>query len=177
MPPGALPGRVDQIAFIVPDLEAAMDAYIAKLGVTFGVFEANESMSAFSGSSSRFRIRIAVALAGLLSIELIQPVSGVTLYSKHLDAHGGGLHHLGVYVDNLAKARKLFAGPEYPCVLEGSIRGLGKFAYFEAPDLHCVFELLQLSLSFPLFLAKNAQWYSVRPALGPIRARDRRSQP
>jgi len=56
-----LPGRVDQIALVVPDLEAAMDGYIAALGVPFGVFEATEKNSAFSGSSGRFRIRIAVA--------------------------------------------------------------------------------------------------------------------
>ncbi len=61
---------------------------VAKLSVRFGVFEANETMSAFSGSSAQFRIRIAVAQAGLVSIELIQPVSGVTLYSKLLETRG-----------------------------------------------------------------------------------------
>jgi hypothetical protein len=158
-------GRVDQIAVLVPDLETAMDGYVAKLGVTFGVFETNHTMSSFS--SRRFRVRIAVALAGLLSIELIQPVSGVTLYGKHLESRGGGLHHVGVHVDDLAEARKSFAGPGCQCILEGRIRGLGEFAYFEAPDLHCIVELLQLSLSFPLFLAKNAKPYSGRPRQTP----------
>jgi hypothetical protein len=156
--------RVDQIAVLVPDLETAMDGYIAKLGVTFGVFETNHTISSFSGSSRRFRVRIAVALAGLLSIELIQPVSGVTLYGKHLESRGGGLH---IHVDDLAEAMKSFAGPGYQCILEGHIRGLGEFAYFEAPDLHCIVELLQLSLSFPLFLAKNAKPYSGRPRQTP----------
>src|ERR1041385_2695459 len=73
MAASAPPGRVDQLAILVPDLEAAMDAYIANMGVTFGVFEANETTSTFSGSSERFSIRIAVALVGFLSIELIQP--------------------------------------------------------------------------------------------------------
>jgi hypothetical protein len=78
-PPSGLPhGRVDQIAMVVQDLEAAMDVYIATLGVKFGVFEANEKTSTFSGSSRQFRIRIAVALVGLLSVELIQPMSGVS---------------------------------------------------------------------------------------------------
>jgi hypothetical protein len=57
-------GRVDQIAVLVPDLETAMDGYIAKLGVTFGVFETNHTMSSFSRSGRRFRVRIAVVLAG-----------------------------------------------------------------------------------------------------------------
>ena len=58
MTPAALPGRVDQIAVVVPDLEAAMDGYIASLGVRFGVFEATETTISFSGSSERFRLRI-----------------------------------------------------------------------------------------------------------------------
>lgn len=81
---------MDQAALIVPDLEAAMDAYAATLDVKFGVFEVTEPASSFSGSSPQFRIRIAVALAGLTSIELIQPVSGVTLYSQHLESRGHG---------------------------------------------------------------------------------------
>jgi hypothetical protein len=159
---GLLNGRVDQFAVLVPDLEAAMDGYIAGMGVPFQFFEVNETTSTFSGSSRKFRIRIAVAQAGVLSIELIQPVSGVTLYSKHLESRGPGIHHMGVYVANLTKTKKAFAGRGYRSILEGQIRGLGKFAYFEAPDLHCTLEALQLSLSLPLFLAGNAKWYSGR---------------
>jgi hypothetical protein len=152
--------RVDQIAVLVPDLETAMDAYIANFGVTFGVFEANEKNSSFSGSSPQFRLRIAVALVGLLSIELIQPVSGVTLHSQHLESRGSGIHHIGVYVANLAKARKAFLKRGYQQILEGRIRGLGKFAYFEVPGMHCILEPLELSLDLPRFLTENANWYS-----------------
>lgn len=159
---GLLHGRTDQIAVLVPNLEAAMDAYIANLGVTFGVFEANERTSTFSGSSKQFRIAIAVGLVGLLSIELIQPVSGVTLYSKHLESRGSGIHHMGIYVDNLTKARNSLSRRGYQLILEGRIHGLGKFAYFEAPDMHCILEILQLSLSLPVFLIKNAKLYSGR---------------
>jgi hypothetical protein len=40
--------------------------------------------------------RIAVAEFGLLQIELIQPVSGSSLYTEFLEEHGQGVHHLGV---------------------------------------------------------------------------------
>ncbi len=153
-------GRVDQIGIIVPDLTHAMDAYLATFGAPFAVFEVSETNSAFSGSSERFRLRIAVALAGAVSVELIQPVSGTTLHSRHLETHGPGLHHLGTHVTSLAKAGKGLAAQGYRPVLEGWIRGLGKFAYYEAPDLHTIVEPLQLSLSLPLFLAKHATWYS-----------------
>ena len=160
VPDGLLGRRVDQIGIVVPDLEAAMDAYIATLGVPFQAFEVNQTNSTFSGSSPEYRIRIAVALAGVLSVELIQPVSGVTLYSKHLESRGPGIHHIGIYVDNLTRARKALAGRGYRPILEGKIRGLGQFAYLEAPDMHCILEPLQLSLNLPQFLAENAKWYS-----------------
>ena len=160
MTASALPGRVDQIALLVPNLEAAMDAYIATLGVSFSVFEVNEKTSSFSGSSPQFRIRIAVALAGLLTVELIQPVSGVTLYSKHLESRGSALHHTAVHVHDLAKAAGSLAERGFRSILEGRIRGLGKFCYFEAPHLPCILEVLQLSFSFPVFLAKHAKRYS-----------------
>jgi len=162
-PSGPLNGRVDQIGLIVPRLEPAMDAYIATFGVPFQVFEVDETTSVFSGSSPRFRIRIAVALAGAVSVELIQPVSGVTLYSERLLSHGPGIHHLGFYVDSLAKSKKAMAGRGCRVILEGSIRGLGKFAYLEAPDTHCVLEPLQLSAAFPLFFAKHATAYGGAP--------------
>lgn len=159
---GLLGGHVDQIALIVPDLEAAMDGYIASLNISFHVFEVTEANSAFSGSSPQFRIRIAVALAGLVSIELIQPAAGSTLYSQHLESHGAGLHHMGFYVDNLEKARSGLAARGYRLILEGRINGLGEFAYFEAPDLHCIVEPLHLSAKLPLFLAHNAVLYAGR---------------
>lgn len=156
-------GRVDQIALVVADLDAAMNGYIGSMGVRFQVFEVDQSNSTFSGSSPQFRIRIAVALAGAGSIELIQPLSGETLYSRHLAAQGPGLHHLGFYVDDLSEARSGLAARGCRLLLEGSIDQLGSFAYFESPELHCIVEPLQLSAAFPLFLAENAQWYSTGP--------------
>ena len=159
---GFLGGHVDQIALLVPDLEAAMDGYVASLNVSFAVFDITEANSTLSGSSPQFRVRIAVALAGLVSIELIQPAAGTTLHSQHLAARGPGLHHMGVYVSNLAKAKVGLAARGYRSIMEGQIQGLGEFAYFEAPDMHCIVEPLHLSVSLPLFLARNAETYSGR---------------
>lgn len=157
---GLLGGRVDQIALLVPDLEAAMDGYVASMNLTFSVFEVTEANSTFSGSSPQFRLRIAVALAGLVSVELIQPAGGTTLHSQHLQSRGPGLHHMGVYVPNLAKAQSGLAARGYRSIMEGKIQELGDFAYFEAPDLHCIVEPLHLSANLPIFLARNAVSYS-----------------
>jgi hypothetical protein len=152
-------GKLDQVGLLVPDLKCAMDGYVATLGVTFQVFEVNQTNSTFSRSSAKFRTRIAVAQVGLSSIELIQPVSGTTVHSEHLTLRGPGIHHFGFYVSSLSAAKKGLKGRGYTMLVEGRIRGLRKLAYFEAPDMHCIVEALELSPGFPLFLAVNATSY------------------
>jgi hypothetical protein len=152
-------GRVDQIALLTPDLHAAMDAYVATLGVSFQVFEVDETNSVFSGSSASFRTRFGVALAAGSSIELIQPVSGTTIHSEHLRTRGPGLHHIGVYVPRLSDAEAALSGRGYRKLMEGNIERLGQFAYFEAGGLGCIVEPLQLSMELPLFLMERAKRY------------------
>jgi hypothetical protein len=136
-----------------------MDAYVATMGVRFHVFEVDERNSSFSGSSARFRTRIAVAPAGLTTIELIQPISGNTIHSEHLRTRGPGLHHVGIYVDSLPSALKTLRLRGYQKLMQGKINRLGQFAYFEANDMHCIVEALQFSIEFPLFLADQAKLY------------------
>ena len=152
-------GRFDQIALLTTDLYAAMAGYAATLGVSFQVFEVDETNSAFSGSSPTFRTRFGVAVAGMCSLEIIQPVSGTTIHSEHLRTRGPGLHHMGVYVERLADAESGLLGRGYRKLMEGSIQRLGRFAYFEARDLQCIVESLELSMELPLFLAERARRY------------------
>jgi 4-hydroxyphenylpyruvate dioxygenase-like putative hemolysin len=157
---------VDQIGIVVPNLEKGMNAYAGMLRAQFSVFEVDETTSRFSGSSTAFRTRFAVAQVGLLSIELIEPVEGTTVHSEYLKNNGGGIHHLGFYVRSLAKSISQFQKDGYTMLMEGEIKGLGKFAYFHAPDLHSTIEALQLSFTWPVFLAKHARIYNARQVPG-----------
>jgi glyoxalase/bleomycin resistance protein/dioxygenase superfamily protein len=152
--------HLDQLGIVVPNLNVAMDGYIATLGVAFQVFEVDETNSSFSGSSPNFQLRFAVALIGLSSIELIQPVSGSNIYSGRLKNRGPGIHHIGVYVPDLEAAGQGLNQRGYQPLMQGQIQGLGRFAYFEAPDMHLIVELLQLSVELPLFLAEYGAWYT-----------------
>ena len=151
--------KVDQIGIIVPKLEDGMNAYAGILGAAFSVFEVDESTSRFSGSSPSFRTRFAVAQVGLLSVELIEPAGGRTIHSEYLKSHGPGIHHLGFYVHSLARTTGQFRRKGYTVLMEGEIKGLGEFAYFHAPELHSTVEALQLSYTWPVFLAKHATRY------------------
>lgn len=152
-------GRIDQIGIIVPHLEQAIDAYGLLLGVPFHVFEVDETNSRFSGSSKRFRIRIAVAQLGLLMVELIEPAAGTTIHADCLKNNGPGVHHVGMHVRSLTRTAGQLEKEGYTIVMEGEIPGLGKFAYFHVAELECAIEVLQLSPAWPLFLAKRAKLY------------------
>lgn len=152
--------RADQIGIIVPDLETAMDGYIATFGTVFHVFDVDHTTARFSGSSRTFRTRFAIATVGGTSIELIQPHTGTTVHSRHLETHGPGLHHVGMYTLNLRSARGRLERRGCRLLMEGAIDGLADFAYYDAPDLHTIVEPLRLSARMPLFLARRARLYT-----------------
>lgn len=158
-PPLPLGSKVDQIGIVVADVQAAMDAYLAQFATVFHVFDVDETMARFSGSSPTFRTQFALGQVGATSIELIQPMSGTTIHSEFLERHGPGLHHLGTYAVNLRSSRTRLNRRGYPLLMEGSIDDACEFAYYRAEDMGIILETLHLSPRLPLFLARRARLY------------------
>lgn len=148
------------VGIVVSDLGAAMDAYIGNFRYTFFEFEAHEGNASLSGCGGGFRLRFGIGQLGGNLIELIQPVSGTTLYSEHLAQKGPGLHHLGFSVTDLPAARKQLEKCGYACIQNGNIHGLVNFSYYDARELACVVEPLQLSCDLAAFLLQNARPYA-----------------
>lgn len=136
-----------------------MDSWHKNLGISFSVFEVNETNSRLSGSGTNFRMRFGFGLMGTFAMELIQPVEGETIYSRYLQERGPGLHHLGFLVMDLAASARQLESEGCVPLLEGSINELGALAYYRAQDGHCIIEPLQLSVELPLFLARHATSY------------------
>jgi methylmalonyl-CoA/ethylmalonyl-CoA epimerase len=134
-----------------------MDSWHKNLGISFSVFEVNESNSRASGTS--FEIHFGVALMGASAIELILPVGGETIYSRYLQEHGPGLHHLGFLVMDLPASRRELESSGCVLLMEGGIDELGDFAYYRVQDGHAIIEPLRLSIGLPLFLSKRATTY------------------
>ena len=148
------------VGIVVSDLDRAMNAYIANFGYTFFQFEVNEGNASLGKSSPSFKLRFGLGQFGVNLIELIQPVSGTTLYAQHLAQRGPGLHHVGFSTTDLAAARKQFEACGYNCLQNGRINGLVDFSYYDARELACIVEPLQLSCDLVTFLLQNAQPYT-----------------
>ena len=145
-------GKVGQVAVVVSDLDAAMARYLTRLGIgpwrVYTFAPPRVKRITLRGKPAEFAMRVAFASVGDVIWELIEPLSGESLYTEFLRAHGEGLHHVGVYVADLdaelAKAEQsgysvLQSGRDY------GADGDGGFAYLSTDvDTGAIIELIQV---------------------------------
>lgn len=92
--------EVDQIGFVVQDLEKALAHYEPLFG-PFTVMDALDMEWDYRGVQETSSLKIAFAKSGEIEIELIQWISGKTPHKEFLDAGREGMHHLRFIVDNV----------------------------------------------------------------------------
>jgi len=151
---GALPflrNGVSQIALVVPDLEAAVRSFWSLLGIGpwhFYTYDKGllRSMS-YRGRPADYSMRLALAWAGPLRIELIQMLEGETVYADFVHNHGYGLHHLGVLVEDMEAALRQAEAAGLRVAMDGAGFGLdgdGHYAYLDTEErLGTTIELIQ----------------------------------
>ena len=92
---------VSQIGVVVKDLEKSI-AYFESLGL--GPFirpELKFTEKYCYGKPAEFELALGFCSLGSIEMELIQPVSGESIYHEHLEKCGEGLHHLGFDVQDM----------------------------------------------------------------------------
>ncbi len=143
-------GEVFQIAFVVRDLDAALERYTRVLGgapwriFTFSAGIHREAV--YRGGPTDFSVRL--ALNGTSpQYELIEPVSGAGVHGAWLDERGEGFHHVGVIVESVAATVERMAAAGYETIQTGSGFGAGAdgtYAYFDtAADLGFLVEAVE----------------------------------
>jgi len=92
------PMAISQIAIVVRDMEASLKAYTENLGWgPWSVFDYKPPLlhdTKVRGEPVEFRMIGAETHVGDLGFELIQPVSGPSIYQEFLDTHGEGVQHI-----------------------------------------------------------------------------------
>lgn len=91
---------VDQIGFVVKDLDSALAVYTPLFG-EFTVMDAPDMEWDYRGEPETSSLKIAFAKSGDVEIELIQWIAGKTPHKEFLDAGHEGMHHLRFVVDNV----------------------------------------------------------------------------
>jgi len=143
---------IGQIALVVENVDEAVETYWKLFGVgpwyiyTYG--KPLIKKMAYWGKPAEFKMRVALSRIGDLHIELIQPLEGENIYTDFVEAHGYGLHHLAVMVEDVEAAIAQAQAAGLAVKQEGSGFGLdgdGHFAYLDTEDkIGLTLELLSL---------------------------------
>lgn len=101
-------GDTIQIAHVVRDAEKAMRDYYDGMGIgPWEVYELKPPLlreSYVRGRESDHTYLLALATFNNMQYELIQPLTGRSIYDEFLEEHGEGLHHVKFYFDDCAAA-------------------------------------------------------------------------
>ncbi|HSV98268.1 MAG TPA: VOC family protein [Spirochaetota bacterium] len=98
--------QVNQVGVVVHDVEKAAKFMEECFGIKFITFQMPEAKAHLRGKEVNFITKIGLARVGNIDLELMQIVQGEHIVKEFLDRHGPGIHHLGIYVDDLNKEVK-----------------------------------------------------------------------
>lgn len=165
-------GGIIQMAYVVPDMSAAIRSWIDDLGVgpwfkldrISGIDPVYRGKPATGGAAT-----IAMAYAGQMQIELIQPLDdGPSVYHERIERTGYGFHHFGVasYEIEADIARHERQGHEL--VFRTGVPTGGSVAYFDTTShLPGMLELIEMAgetgAVFQFFYDASVGWNGVDP--------------
>lgn len=128
-----LADRIFHMAYVVPDLHAALGFFRDKMGVPKFLVKEDVTLQdqTYMGRPADLHQSIAFGFAGPIEIELIQPLSGISSYSEYLKrTPEGGIQHLGLLVDDYDKGIAEMQAKGFNLVQTGR-NGETRFGYFD----------------------------------------------
>jgi hypothetical protein len=141
-------GTLHHTCFLVHDVVKTAQQMADTLGIKpWSVFTLEPPECFVRGKETKFTFRVALAEVGGASYELLQPVSGDSVYVEHMEKHGESFHHTCIaYASHedmqAAKAELLGQGREM--IQNGGAPGAFEFCYFDMAETGSVLELLWL---------------------------------
>jgi methylmalonyl-CoA/ethylmalonyl-CoA epimerase len=93
-----------QVAWVVRDIQAAEKFFIETMGISrflhMDNLAAKDTEGTYLGKPGNWVCNLHIAYAGDIQIELIQPVSGASMYQESLDRHGDAVQHVPFWLDD-----------------------------------------------------------------------------
>lgn len=150
MAPLTQAGTLAQVGIIVRDLERGVAAYNALLGLSswsIYTYDADFVQDlTYRGAPGEFSLRVALS-ASIPVVELMQPLTGPSIYDEWLEQHGEGLHHIGIEVPSMPEAVAAAKEAGFEVMQSGrgyGVEGDGGFAYLDTYErLRIIVELLE----------------------------------
>ncbi|RVQ68682.1 hypothetical protein EKN06_00135 [Croceicoccus ponticola] len=164
--------RVEQLGYLVDDLDAAMAHWTGTLGAgPFFVLPERRFVELAHGGvacDEQMIAGVAMGQLGPVQIELIVPGGGPSTYHRFLGAGGRGLHHLGYIADDYVAARQEAVDGGLRIATEGRSQAT-RFCYIEneAALAEPCFELIEacdvINDVFAMVARAHAEWDGSEP--------------
>jgi methylmalonyl-CoA/ethylmalonyl-CoA epimerase len=135
---------VSQIGIVTGDLEKTVNYYEKVLGLKpFIMPKIVYKKKHYYGKAVDSEWLMAFSSLGPVELEIIQPLTGPTVYHDYLKENGDGIHHLGFDVKDIEKKLEIFTKMGIKNI-QGGEGETSRFEYFDTAEIGGVtIELLQ----------------------------------
>jgi methylmalonyl-CoA/ethylmalonyl-CoA epimerase len=93
-----------QVAWVVKDMALAEKFFVDTMGISrfmhMDNLAAKDTEGTYLGKPGNWVCNLHIAYAGDMQIELIQPVSGASMFQESLDRHGDAVQHVAYWLDD-----------------------------------------------------------------------------
>ena len=146
-----LKNGIAQVAILVPDLMVAIKNYCDDFGIgpwhIYTYAKPLVRQMTYHDEPADYKMRIGLSYFGPMRIELIQPLSGDSIYTDFIKEHGYGVHHFGLLVEDMPTALDIAQESGYKMIMDGSgfgLEGDGHYAYLNTEEkLGVTLELIE----------------------------------
>ncbi len=132
---------VDQIGFVVKDLDAWVQRYEPVFG-PFSFMDGPVSGATFRGKEEDVQLKLAFGRSGDVEIEFIKWTGGISPHSEFIQAGGEGMHHIRFRVEDVDTWVEKLKTVGYAPYWYKRWSADTVFAYLENADDSLVIELL-----------------------------------
>jgi hypothetical protein len=124
--------KINQLGYIYKDIKKQAKILEGNLGFPkFAFLENKPTKYNYRGKETTVQTTIGFSRSLNVQIELIQLISGECIFKEFIDAGKEGLHHFGVFVDDVDSTVKEYVERGYSVVHEGITAGVQKIAYID----------------------------------------------
>jgi hypothetical protein len=143
------PANILQIAYTVPDIEAAIRAHAErlKIGPWFVRGPFQSAKARYRGAPSSLSLTIAISFSGPLMLELIQQHDDApSVYRETIGRQGHGFHHWGVACDSFDDQLAAYRALGHEPVFSDETPSGARVAYLDTTrELPGMIELIEMT--------------------------------
>jgi len=131
-------GKAVEIAIVTGDHKRTMEG-LCRLGIgpwrIYTFSPENTTNQTYHGKPSPYTLKVCFAQVGDMIWELMEPISGTTIFADFLEKHGEGIHHIAYDCNNIPFEQRIaeFKRRGFELVQTGSWMG-NDFAFFDTED-------------------------------------------